>query len=59
MASVKGSKDVYIDASGVTIHYYRWSPRGEPRAIVQLAHGLGEHAQRYRRAGGVSHPGGH
>ena len=47
MASVKGSKDVYIDASGVTIHYYRWSPRGEPRAIVQLAHGLGEHAQRY------------
>ena len=47
MASETSSKDVYIDASGVTIHYYRWSPRGEPRAIVQLAHGLGEHAQRY------------
>jgi alpha-beta hydrolase superfamily lysophospholipase len=31
------------------IHVYRWSPPGEPTAIVQLAHGMGEHAARYRR----------
>lgn len=32
---------------GVTIAAYRWDPDGEPRAIVQLAHGMGEYALRY------------
>lgn len=32
---------------GVTIAAYRWGPDGEPRAIVQLAHGMGEYALRY------------
>lgn len=36
----------YVDAQGVTIHYYVW-PAKKPRAIVQLAHGLGEYATRY------------
>lgn len=36
----------YVDAQGVTIHYYVWSAR-RPRAVVQLAHGLGEYATRY------------
>lgn len=36
----------YVDAQGVTIHYYVWKA-AEPRAIVQLAHGLGEYATRY------------
>jgi alpha-beta hydrolase superfamily lysophospholipase len=31
----------------VTIAAYRWDPEGEPRAIAQLAHGVGEYAQRY------------
>jgi alpha-beta hydrolase superfamily lysophospholipase len=31
------------------ISTYRWSGDGEPKAIVQLAHGMGEHAARYRR----------
>lgn len=39
--------DLYIDSFGVTIHYHRWSPKTVPGAIVQLAHGLGEHALRY------------
>jgi alpha-beta hydrolase superfamily lysophospholipase len=40
------SDHTYVDAHGVTIHYYVWkSP--QQRAIVQLAHGLGEHALRY------------
>jgi len=47
MASPKRVDDLFIDSFGVTIHYYRWSPKGSPRAIIQLAHGLGEHALRY------------
>lgn len=36
----------FVDAHGVTIHYYVWAP-GRPKAVVQLAHGVGEHALRY------------
>ncbi|MWV50983.1 alpha/beta fold hydrolase [Rathayibacter sp. VKM Ac-2803] len=36
----------YQDAHGVTIHYRHW-PLPRPRAIVQLAHGVGEHSGRY------------
>ncbi|MCW2621067.1 MAG: Alpha/beta hydrolase [Frankiales bacterium] len=32
---------------GVTVAAYRWDPVGEPWAIAQLAHGVGEHARRY------------
>ena len=28
---------------------YRWAGDGEPRGIVQIVHGMGEHAGRYRR----------
>lgn len=31
------------------LHVHRWLPDGEPRAVVQIAHGLGEHAGRYAR----------
>ncbi len=34
---------------GTEIAAYGWSGPGEPTAIVQLAHGMGEHAGRYRR----------
>lgn len=34
---------------GETIHVYRWSGDDTSRAIVQVAHGMGEHAARYRR----------
>ena len=36
----------YVDAEGVTIHYYEWRS-GTPKAIVHLVHGLGEYATRY------------
>jgi len=36
----------YTDDYGVAITYYEWAVP-EPRAIVQLVHGVGEHAQRY------------
>jgi alpha-beta hydrolase superfamily lysophospholipase len=32
-----------------TIVGYRWSGAGAPKAIVQIAHGMGEHAARYAR----------
>ncbi len=34
---------------GTSLHTYRWLPDGPPRAIVQLAHGMAEHASRYER----------
>jgi alpha-beta hydrolase superfamily lysophospholipase len=37
----------FESVGGVTVAAYRWDPVGEPRAIAQLAHGVGEHAERY------------
>ena len=34
---------------GIALQTYRWAPEGPPKAAVQLQHGLGEHAGRYRR----------
>jgi alpha-beta hydrolase superfamily lysophospholipase len=36
----------FTDAHGVTVHYYVWEA-ATPKAVVQIAHGLGEHALRY------------
>lgn len=38
----------FVDADGVTIHYSVWE-RAQPRGVVQIAHGLGEHRLRYER----------
>jgi Lysophospholipase len=38
--------DRFTDEDGVAITYYVW-PVERPRAIVQIAHGVGEHARRY------------
>ena len=37
---------IYSDAHGVEITFYVW-PVQNPKAIVQIAHGLGDHARRY------------
>jgi alpha-beta hydrolase superfamily lysophospholipase len=34
-------------ADGVTVKAYRWDAAGDPRAVVRLTHGMGEHALRY------------
>lgn len=34
---------------GADLFIYRWLPAGKPRAVVQIAHGLAEHAGRYSR----------
>ena len=36
-------------ADGQQLHVYRWAPAGRPQAVVQIQHGLAEHAGRYRR----------
>ncbi len=36
-------------AGGVRLATYHWEPEGDPRAVVQLVHGMGEHAGRYAR----------
>ncbi|KGN37522.1 alpha/beta hydrolase [Knoellia subterranea] len=36
-------------ADGTPLHTYRWLPDGPPRGIVQIAHGMAEHAARYER----------
>ncbi len=38
---------------GHTVAAYRWVRDDEPRGIVQIAHGMGEHAGRYRRLAGA------
>jgi len=37
----------YASSDGAQITAYRWDPAGEPRAVIQLTHGMGEHAQRF------------
>src|ERR1700760_2424848 len=37
----------YAAEDGAQIAGYRWDPAGEPRAAVQITHGMGEHARRY------------
>jgi alpha-beta hydrolase superfamily lysophospholipase len=36
----------FVDAHGVTVHYYVWRA-ADPRGSVQVLHGVGEHALRY------------
>ncbi|WP_226435791.1 alpha/beta hydrolase [Rhodococcus yananensis] len=37
----------FTGTHGTRIVYDRWSPDGDPTAVVLLAHGFGEHARRY------------
>ncbi|GMA18409.1 alpha/beta fold hydrolase [Arsenicicoccus piscis] len=34
---------------GTPVHVHVWLPPGRPKAVVQLAHGMSEHASRYAR----------
>lgn len=40
---------VFTSRDGIEIQTYRWAPDRSPRAVVQVQHGLAEHAGRYRR----------
>jgi alpha-beta hydrolase superfamily lysophospholipase len=40
-------------ADGLAIHTYKWTPDGDPIGVIQIAHGMGEHAGRYTRLAGA------
>lgn len=41
-------KDIWYDSKGAgKIHACRWEPEGQPRAIVQILHGIAEFVERY------------
>ncbi|APG09990.1 hypothetical protein BKD09_16820 [Bradyrhizobium japonicum] len=44
-----GSEFTFSGSDGMPIVAYRWSKKASPAGIVQLSHGMGEHAWRYRR----------
>ncbi|MEZ4443952.1 MAG: alpha/beta hydrolase [Polyangiaceae bacterium] len=47
MSDGDSSAFTYTASDGTGIHVYVWEPEGPPRATVQIAHGLAEHAARY------------
>jgi alpha-beta hydrolase superfamily lysophospholipase len=47
MSAMPDSSFSYPAADGQQIAAYRWDPEGEPMGIVQITHGMGEHALRY------------
>jgi len=34
---------------GTRLFLYRWTPEGEPKAVLHIVHGMSEHALRYKR----------
>jgi acylglycerol lipase len=44
---VGGVEDTFTGAGGLRIFWRSWLPEGDPRAVVVLAHGAGEHLGRY------------
>jgi alpha-beta hydrolase superfamily lysophospholipase len=44
--AVERTDRTFVDAKGVTIHYYTWAAKN-PKGVLQLVHGLGEYATRY------------
>lgn len=45
-AAIAPDERTFVDAHGVTVHYYVWAAES-PRGVLQLAHGLGEYALRH------------
>ncbi|WP_238981122.1 alpha/beta fold hydrolase [Williamsia herbipolensis] len=37
----------FTDSTGTTLPVYRWAPESDPRAVVMIVHGMGEHVLRY------------
>ncbi len=46
---MKSNALTFKTPDGVDIHYFQWLPDGDVRAVVQIAHGMAEHAARYER----------
>ncbi len=46
---MKSSTFTFKDKDGIDIFVYKWEPETKPKAVVQILHGLAEHAKRYER----------
>jgi len=44
---VKHSEGRFPGADGLELYYQLWQPESEPRAVIALVHGVGEHCGRY------------
>ena len=44
---MKSSSFTFTDQDGIEIFVYKWEPDSEPKAVVQIVHGVAEHAGRY------------
>ena len=41
-------KDFWMESQGKgTLHGCRWTPEGEPKAVLQIIHGIAEYVERY------------
>jgi len=46
---MKSSTFTFKDKDNIEIFVYKWEPDNPPKAVVQIVHGLAEHAKRYAR----------
>jgi alpha-beta hydrolase superfamily lysophospholipase len=46
--AARHAEDSFDGAAGASIAFQSWLPDGDPRAVVVIAHGAGEHGGRYR-----------
>jgi alpha-beta hydrolase superfamily lysophospholipase len=46
---LKSSTFTFKDKDDIEIFVYKWEPDTPPKAVVQIVHGLAEHAKRYAR----------
>lgn len=44
---MKTERLIFRNKDDIKIHVYKWSPSGEVKGIIQIAHGMAEHAGRY------------
>jgi alpha-beta hydrolase superfamily lysophospholipase len=50
---LKSSTFTFKDKDDIEIFVYKWEPDNPPKAVVQIVHGLAEHAKRYARVAEV------
>jgi alpha-beta hydrolase superfamily lysophospholipase len=48
---MKHVEDKFSPAAGVELFWQAWVPAGDPKAVVVIAHGAGEHSARYAHVG--------
>ena len=46
---MKATTFTFKDKDDIEIFVYKWEPENHPKAVVQIVHGLAEHAKRYAR----------